>query len=501
MNWAISEDWQDCRKGWLGCDSYSTAWVATIPDLSDPECPAWPQALAYLRKHQLEDGGWGEASIYYAHERTISTLAAIMALNLWQADPADQLRIEDGLAALRRYALDLPDEPYAPIGFELLVPHFRNLLAPEFEAALPLDAWTAIDEMGCQKLALIQSMQPIPGSPQAWWFSMEMLPGDLLAQLDDSLLDSNGSIVTSTAATAAYLAARRRFGSDSPRACAYLSGLMEMGNGGVPLCWPTEVFEQTWTLDHFRRIGHDPGCPTLTPTLESVRALWESSTDGISHSEIFPIKDGDHTAVAFAVLNWAGLAPSEEPLLAFWNHDHLLTYPDERDASISANIHGLSALRSQPGFPHRQQAERLTDWLTGQMTPDGLFDDKWHLSPYYPVSRAIPAFAGWDDTIALDLVARLVEQQRPDGGWGWFGESTVEETAYCVIALYSAYRGGLLESPASLTKAAAFIGGQANGRPVERLWIGKALYRPEGLLKATLFAAQTALRQLDLLPA
>jgi hypothetical protein len=33
------------------------------------------------------------------------------------------------------------------------------------------------------------------------------------------------------------------------------------------------------------------------------------------------------------------------------------------------------------------------------------------------------------------------------------------------------------------------------------MWIGKALYRPEGLLKSTLFAAKTALKQLDLLVA
>src|SRR5512139_1275527 len=96
--WGMREpiNWLDSLRGWLGTDAYSTAWVATVPDVYDPSRPTWPRALHYLRTHQLDDGGWGEPHIFFAHERTISTLAAIRALHLWKALPEDGMRIRRG---------------------------------------------------------------------------------------------------------------------------------------------------------------------------------------------------------------------------------------------------------------------------------------------------------------------------------------------------------------------------------------------------------------------
>ena len=81
----------------------------------------------------------------------------------------------------------------------------------------------------------------------------------------------------------------------------------------------------------------------------------------------FPINDGDNTLVGFNVLNWVGLFPDENPILKFWDSDHFRTYPDERGASVSVNIHGLMALRNQPGFPNRHLAVQVTAWLKDRM--------------------------------------------------------------------------------------------------------------------------------------
>src|SRR5215510_15906512 len=105
-------------SGWLGPDTYSTAWVALVPDQNDPSKPQWPEALDYLRRHQLEDGGWGDPHIYYAHGRTIATMAAIWALKAWSTDGTDTLRINRAAAALGSYAKQLQIEPHDPIGFE-----------------------------------------------------------------------------------------------------------------------------------------------------------------------------------------------------------------------------------------------------------------------------------------------------------------------------------------------------------------------------------------------
>jgi Prenyltransferase and squalene oxidase repeat len=486
----------DNLNGWLGPDAYSTAWVATVPDIDNPKRPAWPQALDYLRSHQLEDGGWGEPGIYYAHERTISTLAAIFALTVWQETPRDCDRVADGLAALRRYATDLSEEPHAPIGFELLLPRLRKALSPYFEMEFPLEQWARIAAMGAEKLAILQTTNPDPTIPQAWWFSMEMLSEEQLSQLDDSLLDDNGSIVTSSAATAAYLRARRLSGADSPRAARYLSQLLVVGNGNVPVGWPFEVFERIWALDSLMRAGLDPKSRIIAETVKTLSASWSLNKPGFSYSDAFPINDGDDTLVGFTVLNWAGSPPSGEPILDFWDGDHFKAYLDERDPSASVNIHGLTALRLQPGFPNRRMAEKATEWLKAQITPDTIFDDKWHLSPFYLVAHALYACAGWDDTVTSKCIDFLFQHQRADGGWGWFGHSTLEETSHTALGLCFVFEQGLLENDAPLKRAAQFFQANRSQKPVERLWIGKTLYCPEGIVEVTLAAANLALERL-----
>ncbi len=491
-----NQNWLGDLDGWLGADAYSTAWVALVPARDDPNCPAWPQALDYLRTHQLEDGGWGEPHVYFAHERTISTLAAIKALHTWQTLPSDARRIERGLAALRHYADNLAGEPHEPIGFELLLPRLRDDLIPFYGRDLPLDRWHPVEVINGEKLALIQHLQPDPASPQTWWLSLEMLPEEHLARLDDSML-RRGSIATAPAATAAYLAARRQAGEDSPGAARYLDWLLRRGDGGVPFCWPAEIFEQVWGLDGFKRAGLDPRSQSIAPVVENLRRAWYRNTSGLSYNNIFPVNDGDDTLLGYAVLCWAGAAPSDDsPIMSFFNGDHFSAYVDERGASHSVNIHALSTLREQPGFPHRDAAEKVSQWLIAHMKDDVIFDDKWHLSPLYSVAHAIPAFAGWDNGVASRCIDFLLERQRNDGGWGDLGPDTLEETAHCVIGLSYAYMQGLLSDDAALMKAGRYFEANAERRPVERLWIGKTLYHPRGIVEATLFSAKVILARL-----
>ncbi len=491
-----SLNWLQDIRGWLDTDIYSTAWVALVPSKDDPSRPAWPQALAYLRQHQLEDGSWGEPCITYAHERTLATLAAVWALHTWNEEPGDAERIQRGLSALRRYAPDLAHEPHEPVGFELLLPRMQANLAA-FEEQLPLAEWEPIRVKHEQKLALINGLRPEPGRQRTWWFSMEMLPDEQLAGLDDSLLDAHGAIATSTAATAAYLRAKRLSGSDSPRAAKFLTRMLETGNGGVPVGWPFDVFERIWVLDSYMRVGVDPSDPRIRAVVERIWHSWWLNEPGLAYSDTFEVNDGDDTLVGFAVLNWAGMSPPDDAILSFWDGDHFRSYVDERTSSVSVNLHGLMALRQQPGFPHRDLALRVTDWLLERTTPEGLFDDKWHLSPYYSVAHAIPAFAGWRDEIACRMINFLLGEERSDGVWVFFGRSTLEETSHCVIGLYHAVCAGLLADLTPLRRAARFFNDSADENASERLWIGKTLYRPEAIVRATLHAASLALHQLQ----
>lgn len=480
------------RRGVVLPDSYSTAWVARVPAVDNRHQPAWPEALAYIRAHQQDDGGWGAARIYNAHERTISTLACLSALTQWP-DPDHAWRIERGVLALHQYASDLPSEAHETIGFELLLPRLIQELKP-YGLSLPLAQWRRSLQAGQEKLRLIGELQIDYEQPRTWWFNMEMLPNDFLARVDERILNQFGAIETSTAATAAYLRARRQLGKDSPPAAAFLQRLVHRGGGGVGFCWPIELFELVWTLGSFWQAGINPNNSFAATLLRQLSRSWDASPQGLSYSAAFQVNDGDDTSMGYAVLRWGGLRPTVEPLLSFWDTDHFRTYHDERTASLSVNMHALLALRQDlQRREHKRLAVVTTEWLRRELQRNGEFSDKWHFSPYYVAAHAVSAFAGWDDDLARQAVNFLLAHQLPDGGWGITPSGTMEETAHAVLGLAVAQRMGLLRDPQPLAAAQRYFQRHQAGQPQERLWIGKTLYQPVGLVQMLMRAARSAL--------
>lgn len=494
---SVSELWQK-QNGLVTAESYSTAWLGLVPAVTDSRCPAWPQTLSFLRSTQLSDGGWGDSSVYYPHDRLISTLAALQTLQNWH-DPRDDERIERGLAALPGYAKDLVGPEWVdPIGFELLLP----ALAAELEMQglpFPHEASLAVGETTKTKLKLIGSLDVNPELPRTWWFSMEMLSARQLAGVNEDILDRYGAIATSSATTAAYLRAHRLQGQDIPAAAAYLDQVAHATGGGGNVTWPIDVFELAWTLDNLRRAGLKPNHALLAPMIWRLATYWELPPLGITWNQAFRVQDGDHPAVAYKVLRWAGLNPSDEPLLKFWKEEtsHYMTYLDERVASLSTMVHGLTAFRDNPhNRVHRHIAEQMTAWLRERLKSEAGFQDKWHLSPLYAAARALPAFIGWDDALARHTLEFILNQQRSDGGWGCTIHSNLEETSLAVLALTEAHVTGLLKSTTELRHAQQFLNMNGHRLPVERLWIGKSLYLPIGVVQGTVVAAQTALARL-----
>lgn len=479
--------------GLIAPEAYSTAWVALVPDVANPHRPAWPQALEYLRKHQLADGGWGESVIYFAHERLISTLAAILAFSTWN-EPADADYIARGLEAIHRYVPQLALEVEEPIGFELLLPALLSRLEP-FGLKLPPQLWSdELKQITARKMALIGKLEIDYTRPRTWWFSMETLPDERLVEIDERILDQYGSIATSTATTAAYLRALRQHGRDSSQAAAFINHVLHLGNGGVGFCWPVEVFELVWVLDSFRRAGFAPTDREIAPLIKELARMYETAPMGLSWSQGFPVNDSDNTATGYTVLRWAGLKPSEKPLLKFWDSEYFFTYVDERSPSVSANVHALMALRYHlTSYEHKDLAIRVTEWLRAQFDRHNQFYDKWHVSPLYVTSRAISALVGWDDDLAHRCVTYLLEKQDNSGGWGNGNQPTIEETSFAVLGLLTAWEAGYLKDDLSLRQARHFLNTHKTINPSERLWIGKTLYQPVGVTAGTIYAAKAAL--------
>jgi hypothetical protein len=127
------------------------------------------------------------------------------------------------------------------------------------------------------------------------------------------------------------------------------------------------------------------------------------------------------------------------------------------------------------------------------MQSDILFADKWHISPLYSVSHAIEAFAGLDNTAAQRCISFLTHHQQDNGGWGWFGPTTMEETALCVMGLVYAFLHGLFDNTRVLARAGQFMKERADHEITRSLWIGKTLYRSDDIVRASIYAAHRML--------
>lgn len=480
------------QQGMVTADAYSTAWVAMVPDANDLHRPAWPQAVDYIRHHQLFDGGWGEPQIYSAHERTLSTLASICALLSWQ-QPEDTERVARGVAALNRYAPDLLTEPYEMVGFELLLPRLVAELQ-QLGIGFQLETWANTLKIGHQKLKLIGELKIDYDNPRPWWFSLELLPMDHLAEVNDRILNKLGSIETSVASTAAYLRALRFFGKDNRNMAHFLDEMVNAGTGSVGFCWPLEIFELTWMLEIYRQAGISPNTPSINQMLNRLVQCWHTEPKGLAWSMSYSVNDGDDTSVGYGLMRWAGISPNPQPFFSFWQNDHFATYNDERTASVTVNLHALSALRHDLHLhPQKQMAITVTEWLRKRWQNNTALHDKWHISPIYVAAHGIVAFAGWDDEMARWCVNYLLAQQRSNGGWGEFQNATLEETAHAVLGLAAAKRAGILSNNRSLIHAHRFFEQNNSQQPTERLWIGKTLFHPIGVVQTLIEAARTVL--------
>ena len=88
---------KDLGKGRVDGVAYDTAWVARLTEHYPGH--GFDNSMEWLRQNQHDDGTWGAPLVHY-HDRFISTLAAIVALQEGGRETRDQRRVKRGEAAL-----------------------------------------------------------------------------------------------------------------------------------------------------------------------------------------------------------------------------------------------------------------------------------------------------------------------------------------------------------------------------------------------------------------
>jgi len=485
VNYHIENVLSALARGKSTTDSmaYDTAWIARLT----PDYPGYgfERAVTWLRENQLEDGSWG-GEIRHYHDRIISTLSAIIALHEVGDGHADQERIRAGERFLWHENGRLLHDAHDTIGFHVLAITLINQ-AIKHDLDVPRDLYRDIDKLE-KKLNLLGR------NPAAWRFttlaiSMEAVM-DLVPQAAEvDLSEADGSVGMSPASTVATLMHSR---NPNPKSLTYLQSVMDnQADAGAPFVQPMDIFEAIWTLNHFRTADAvSPNHPEVQRILLAIKDAWIPDR-GVSFTKEFRVPDLDDTAVALTLLNWGGYPTSPDVFRHYEQEDYFACYPGELDMSLSVNMRTLVALQYCKDHPDYERWMRKIVSILRRSDLNGYFwFDKWHISPYYLTSTAIWSLYGTVDDLLPSRVKWLLKTQRPDGGWGYYGRSTAEETAYCLQALLFWYPRtiGYVEAE-QLQAAADFLARHFDRTPYVPLWIGKGLYMPRHLVRSAILMA------------
>lgn len=468
--------------------AYDTAWVAR---LSEFDSTMSNHALQWLTEHQLDDGSWGVKLPHYYHDRVISTLAAMIALNYRGHRHHDQQQINLGSIALENITSQATRRLRAEanartVGFEVIVPTLvaeaEKLGIIKQQGDRILGRLGKLRELKMSKLAGVKISRHVTIAHSA-----EMAGTDLLHMFDvDNLQEDNGSVANSPAATA-YFAQYLKPGDET--ALQYLRQIQSK-DGGLPSFAPFDIFERLWVLWSIAISGlqNDKEIRALCePHLDYIQSHWKAGK-GLGFSAHYSLTDGDDTSVGFEILSKFGRRVDVETLLNYEEENWFRCYQLEINPSTDVNIHVLGALREIGYEKDHPTIKKIINFLRSMRQENKYWFDKWHVSPYYTTSHAIISCKGYDDELCRDSIQWIIDSQKSNGSWGFYGYSTAEETAYCIQALklWEMYGGKIPQGRVDLARSWLMHHAEP---PYPPFWMDKSLYHPELLVKMTILSA------------
>ncbi len=468
---------EELGRGKIHGVAYDTAWIARLAT----RYPGYDfeESIEWLRHNQHEDGTWGASQLHY-HDRFVSTLAAVVALQEAGTNGRDARRVQRGEDALWKLATHLGRDASDTVGFPIIS---TSLAQDATELGLDIPRFPIRYEAAYKR-----KVQALLAQPNRDWrfnvisFSFE----GLWRTIDDGdqVLEANYSVASSPAATAAYLLNYPHEG-----ALNYLKSVREE-DGSVPAFAPNDIFEIAWALNHLRSMGIvDPDMPVVRQVLDHVWEKWSPIT-GAHYSSYFQVPDLDITAACFSILRWGGYPVEADVFEYFEMEDHFCNYRNETNPSATAHLRLLIALQDCPEHPRQPEwVEKVLKALHRFNQNDALWSDKWHTSSYYVSHLAIRALHRLDPELAESHLKWIIKTQHADGGWGYMGASTPEETAYCIDSLLLWDRTVGRIDPAIIEKGVSFLSFHNDKRHYTPLWISKVLYTPHNIVKAAILSA------------
>ncbi len=466
--------------------AYDTAWVARLDDMAPDLSNA---ALDWICENQLPDGSWGAPELFYYHDRVISTLAAMNALNGRGRRSGDQKQIEMGLQALERFASGgttgmISDPDRATVGFEMIVP---TLVAEAERLGIVQRQGDRIlgrlQKLRAAKMARLNGFKISRHLTIA--YSTEMAGPDFQHMIDlENIQEANGSIAYNPSSTAYY--AMNVMPGD-PAAIQYLRGITTPC-GGLPMAAPFDVYERAWVLWNLMLTGplDEETRRLCEPHLQALARSWQAGR-GIGFGDGYSVLDGDDTSLVYAVLTAFGYAVDADALYHYEEPGHFRCFELETNPSISANVHMLEAFRQAGLEGDHPTVQKILHFIRSHQIEGRYWMDKWHASPYYTTAHVAISARQYDRQLAKTAIDWIVDTRRADGSWGYY-LSTAEETAYALQALCLWERSGGAVPREVIRQGADWLLDHFDP-PYPPLWIAKTLFYSEWVIRAEIISA------------
>ena len=488
-------------------------------DSSDQHIWLFPECFQFVLDRQLDDGGWCS----YASEidGILNTAASLLSLKTHmnrssynENSTKDDLegRITRALNALQTQLNAWDVNATEHVGFEILVPALLRLLGKEgFIFEFPGEG--SLRKINEKKMSRFDLNTLHYTENISILHSLEAF-ADMIDCSQFACRKTNGSIMASPSATAAYLIFSSCWDDEAE---AYLRHVVTRtfdtaDRGGVPSAFPSTHFELAWVLSTLLEASfsiEDLGVDRVEQ-IQNILASGLEVGQGIAGFALAVVPDADDTARILLAMRSVGKAASAEKLVHTFEADaHFKTYTCERNASFTTNCNVLIALLLEGNIlSYVSQIEKATRFLCSSWwnSSDGI-KDKWHLSSSYPTMLFTQALLHllklWDDgllsSLPVDLTERIpvilcqilirtLKSQNSDGSWG----PTQEETAHSVLTL-ARLSSITFPDPLQLRIMSAVESGReylrsCHGKP-EYLWIEKVTYYLDTLSEGYCLAA------------
>ncbi|PSS14615.1 Ent-copalyl diphosphate synthase [Actinidia chinensis var. chinensis] len=419
------------EDGEISISAYDTAWVALVEDIEGSGGPQFPSSLQWIANNQLQDGSWGDSSIFEAHDRIINTLACVIALKSWNVHP---LKSKKGIAFIKENISKLEDEKveHMPIGFEVAFPSLIER-ARKLGIQVPDDSPVLQEIYARRNLKLRRIPKDIMHNvPTTLLHSLEGMTGLEWEKLL-KLQSPDGSFLFSPSSTAFAL-----IHTKDENCLHYLTTAVQRFNGGVPNVYPVDLFEHMWAVDRLDRLGISRYFKAeIKECIDYVQRYW--TEEGICWARNSRVHDIDDTAMGFRLLRLHGRQVSADVFRHFEKGGDFFCFVGQSTQAVTGmfNLYRASQVLF-PGEKILEDAKKFSSKFLREKRARNELLDKWIITKDLPGEVGYGLDVPWNASLPR-LETRFYLEQYGGEDDVWIGKtlyrmSNVNNNTYLELA-------------------------------------------------------------------